>query len=364
MPAAGAGHQSGRFGGVLPAVGAQRAASGHRGADGEGDPQLRPRREGRPGRLVAAGVLDLAVPGPRAGRVCGGRLGGRGAGLPSAGGGLDTGAGLGAARDRRSDPPGRRRTSAGRRGDRAGDLLPGRSAGPGAGLEAGRDRLGRRTRRHRELSGVLRRRRLCRHGLPARGPARDRRGGLLLGRTPAQPRPGPGLRGHHERLRRDRRHRGATRARARCHRPPGDQPGRVRPAGVRARRGPPHRPAAGADRDGAAPRRCPGALLDLAGRRVRPRDHPHRHRRPGRVEAAPVGLGRRPRVRLRREPGLPDPRWRALPPRREASAGQHRGRRRAGPPGPLPHRGRQPAGQGSSRRPRRPGQTATRAPER
>ena len=39
-------------------------------------------------------------------------------------------------------------------------------------------------------------------------------------------------------------------------------------------------------------------------------------------------------------------RRRALLPRREAAPHQHRGRRRAGPPGPLPHRGRQPAGQG------------------
>jgi hypothetical protein len=50
--------------------------------------------------------------------------------------------------------------------------------------------------------------------------------------------------------------------------------------------------------------------------------------------------------------GLPDPRWRALHPRREAAPHQHRGRRRAGPGRPLPHRGQEPAGQGSPRRPR------------
>lgn len=53
------------------------------------------------------------------------------------------------------------------------------------------------------------------------------------------------------------------------------------------------------------------------------------------------------------EPGLPDPRWRALHPRREAAPHQHRGRRRAGPPGPVPHRGREPARQGGRRRTRR-----------
>ena len=51
--------------------------------------------------------------------------------------------------------------------------------------------------------------------------------------------------------------------------------------------------------------------------------------------------------------GLPDPRWRALHPRREAAPHQHRGRRRAGPTRALPHRGGQPAGQGGRGRPRR-----------
>jgi hypothetical protein len=79
----------------------------------------------------------------------------------------------------------------------------------------------------------------------------------------------------------------------------------------------------------------------------------HGQGRPGRVEPAPDGLGRRPRLRLRGEPGLPDPRRRALHPRREAAPHQHRGRRRAGPRRPLPHRGREPASQGSTGRPRR-----------
>jgi hypothetical protein len=49
------------------------------------------------------------------------------------------------------------------------------------------------------------------------------------------------------------------------------------------------------------------------------------------------------------QPGLSDPwRW-ALHPRREAACHQRRGRRGAGPTGPLPHGGGQPAGQGGRR---------------
>ena len=66
--------------------------------------------------------------------------------------------------------------------------------------------------------------------------------------------------------------------------------------------------------------------------------------RPGRLGPAPAGVGGRPRVRLRGQPGLPDPRWRALHPRREAAPHQHRGRRRARPPRPLPHRRRTTCG--------------------
>ena len=61
---------------------------------------------------------------------------------------------------------------------------------------------------------------------------------------------------------------------------------------------------------------------------------------------APPGMGRRPGVCLRRQPGLPHQGRRALHPRREAAAHQRRSRCGAGPPGPLPHRGREPAGQG------------------
>ena len=66
----------------------------------------------------------------------------------------------------------------------------------------------------------------------------------------------------------------------------------------------------------------------------------------GSWQPAPAGVGRRRRLRLRRQPRLPHPRRRALHPRREAAPHQRRGRRRAGPPRPLPRRGRQPAGQG------------------
>jgi len=59
-------------------------------------------------------------------------------------------------------------------------------------------------------------------------------------------------------------------------------------------------------------RRGAGAVLDVPGQHHRHRDHPHRHRRPGRVEPAPDGVGRRPRVRLGGEQGVPDPRGRAL----------------------------------------------------
>ena len=124
------------------------------------------------------------------------------------------------------------------------------------------------------------------------------------------------------------------------------QPGRGRHPGIWALQGPPRRSAAGGHRDGGHPLRGPGAVLDLPRRHRRHRDHPHHQGRPGRVGAAPAGLGRRPRVRLRGQPRLPHPRRRALHPRREAAADQHRGRRRAGPPRPLPHGGRQPAGQG------------------
>ena len=69
-----------------------------------------------------------------------------------------------------------------------------------------------------------------------------------------------------------------------------------------------------------------------------------REGRPGRLEPAPDGVGRRPRLRLRREPGLPDPRRGALHPRREAPQHQQRGSRGPGPAWPLSERRGEPAG--------------------
>ena len=77
---------------------------------------------GRPGRAGPAGVVDLAVPDPGAGRdrddrarAQVSRRRGRGAGLPAPGRGVDAGPDLGTPRDRRGDPPGRRRAAPGRR---------------------------------------------------------------------------------------------------------------------------------------------------------------------------------------------------------------------------------------------------------
>ena len=359
--------QPGRLGGELSAAGAQRTAPGQREPGREGDPQLWAGGQGRPGCARPARHVDLAVPDPGTGRDRGGRRWrarrrGRGAGLAASGRGVDAGPAVGAPRDRRGDPPGRHRAAPGRRRGRAGGVRARCAAGVRTGLETGRDRLGGRAGRDRPLPGVHSRRRVRRDGLPARRLGRDRRRGVLLGRAPAQPGSGHRVRGHDQHLlgardrRRDRRV-GPGPGRRRDH-----QPHRGRGAGVRALQGPPRRPAAGGDRDGGHPRRGAGAVLELPRRHRRHRDHPHRQGRPGRVGAAPAGVGGRPRVRLRREPGLPDPRWRALHPRREAAAPQRRGRCRARPTGPLPHRGRPPAGQGRSRWPPAARGTATAVP--
>jgi len=113
-------------------------------------------------------------------------------------------------------------------------------------------------------------------------------------------------------------------------------------------KGPPRRPAAGGDRDGGHPGRDPGAVLDRPRRHARSEDRPQGEGRPGRVEPAAAGAGRRPRVRLRRQPRLPGPRRRALHPRREAAEHQCRGGGRAGPSRPLPRCRREPAGQGGA----------------
>ena len=141
--------QPGRLGGELPAVGAQRAAPGQREPGREGDPQLRAGGQGRPGRAGPVGVVDLAVPDPGAGCDRDGRGAGTGGGVEV----LDSrrlgGAwtldrmwerlGIGAAI---------RRVAAGRRLDgdaveRVVFALVAQRAFE-TGLEAGRDRLGRR----------------------------------------------------------------------------------------------------------------------------------------------------------------------------------------------------------------------------
>ncbi len=68
------------------------------------------------------------------------------------------------------------------------------------------------------------------------------------------------------------------------------------------------------------------------------------------LAAQPGHLGARPRVQLRSQPPLPAARRRALHRRREAARRLHRSRRRVVPPGPLPRRRRQPAGQRGPRR--------------
>jgi hypothetical protein len=170
--------QPGRLGGALSAAGAQRAASGDRGVDREGGPQLRSGGEGRQGRAGPVGVVDLAVPGSG---DCGGRRlrdGCGGAGLAPAGWGVDAGPGLGAPGHRRRDPVRGRRATAGRRHGRAGDLCVGRAAGAGTRLEARGDSLGGRAGGDRGLRRVRRRRRLRRDGLPARRAKRGRRRGV------------------------------------------------------------------------------------------------------------------------------------------------------------------------------------------
>ena len=178
---------------------------------------------------------------------------------------------------------------------------------------------------------------------------------LLVGGAPAQPRSGHRVRGHH--LARTGRSRPPTQLadladagrRRRATTSPAEAARRTFGHSKDHRDDLPQVVIAMAvTRDG-IPVRCwtfPGDTADTG-------DHPPDQGRPRRVGPAPAGVGGRPRVRLRRQPGLPDPRRRALHPRREAAPHQHRGRRRAGPTRPLPHRRGQPAGQGSPRRPRR-----------
>ena len=144
--------------------------------------------------------------------------------------------GLGTARDRRGDPPGRRRSAAGRGGGRAGGVRPGRAARAGAGQQAGRDRLGRQAGRDRGLAGFTddQAYRAMDFLLDALGEiaARD----LRLGRAPAEPGPGHRVRRHDLHLLRARRPRRARRTADRVADDGAQPPGRAR---ARARSGTP-----------------------------------------------------------------------------------------------------------------------------
>ena len=174
-------------------------------------------------------------------------------------------------------------------------------------------------------------------------------GGVLRGGRPAQPRGRPAVLRHHQHLLRTR------------HRDDADgEDGRVPP--LRALQGPPRGPAADRDRPGGHQGRHPGAVLVLAGQHQR-RDGPARGQgRPARLAARPGGHRGRPRVLLRRQPGLPAPRRRALH-RRGTDARRHAGDAARRCPGRAATRvARQPAGQGSPAR-RHPGSPVDHLPQ-
>ena len=91
--------------------------------------------------------------------------------------------------------------------------------------------------------------------------------------------------------------------------------GRVPP--VRALQGPPPGPAPDRHRPRRHPRGDPGAVLGVARQHQRQLDPARGQGRAARLAARPGRDRRRPRVLLRREPGLPAPRRRALDRRRE-----------------------------------------------
>ena len=171
--------EPGRLGGVVSAVGAQRAAPGQRQPGREGDPQLRAGGQGRPGRAGPVGVIDLAVPHPGAGRRRGdGRRTGRGPRLPAAGRGVDIGSAVGTARDRRRTATGGRRAPLRQRGGRACAVRAGGPARPRTGLEARGDPVGGRAGGDRAARRADRRSGLPGDGLSARRLARDRCGSV------------------------------------------------------------------------------------------------------------------------------------------------------------------------------------------
>ena len=154
---------------------------------------------GRPGRGGRAGV-HLVPPGRRH----------RGAGRAVAPAG-----------DRHRDDPAAGRAQA-RPEHGAGAVRAGREPGAGAGLEAGRRRMGQPPRAHRRPARDHRRRLLPGDGLAARDRPGPGAGGVLAGRHPARPRGRPAVLRHHLHLLRDRRARRA--GRPRHPRPPDPRP--------------------------------------------------------------------------------------------------------------------------------------------
>ena len=138
-------------------------------------------------------------------------------------------------------------------------------------------------------------------------------------------------------------------ARTTARTPAGATAGRV--PDLRQVQGLPRRPAPGRDRDGRHPRRDPGAGVVLAGQHHRLRADP-----PGQATRCGTGpcrdrVGRRPRVLLRRRTAATCAAAAGTTSRREAALRLAGGQGRPVPPGPLPARRRQPAGQGSQDRP-------------
>ena len=125
---------------------------------------------------------------------------------------------------------------------------------------------------------------------------------------------------------------------------------------VRALQGPPRRPAADRDRAGGHPGGDPGAVWCWPGNTNDQALLPRGQGRHAGLAARPGGHRGRPRVLLRREPGLPAPRRRALH-RRGADARRQRRRptQALSRQGRYQQRPRQPAGQGGPRSTAHPG---------
>ena len=147
----------------------------------------------------------------------------------------------------------------------------------------------------------------------------------------------------------------ASRTRHRRHRGRGVPP-------VRALQGPPARPAADRHRPGRHQGRDPGALLVLAGQHQRPGRPPRSAGWDAGLAPGPGRHHRRPRHVLGGEPGLPDPRRRALHRRRTHALRRTLGGAGGVEAGPLLQRAGQPAREGSPPR-RRPRSTVDHLPQ-